>query len=276
MFDFLYKKSYSAGIQITEKDIFLCVTRGNNVSQVRCHHQEYFDEKSFLSALMNIQKNIPRRSKIILGLSKFQLIEKELSLDGSLNNEEILLYIKQHAKHFFGYDYQQLYIDFFSLYEKNEGEQTVLIISCIRTIIDKICRLMKKAGIKISIIDSNAYAILRVIRSQFKNSYNTFAILHFYADEVFFRIYQNNCLVFESYDNKNNAMELWKEYFDSTKIISFDCIYLIGEKLLIQKTKTELNEITNIKIYEIVSLRLLKSRDFITAFGLSLWRKHGI
>lgn len=280
MLNFLYKCPYQAGIQIIEKNIFCCLTKKskNKIEKVKCYSQDYqsSDKQSLLTSLKNIRKQIPRRSKIILGLPNYQLFKKELSLDASLENDEILLYLKQHAARFFGHPYQKLYLDFFSLAENTDGEQTVLTASCLRETIDQFLYIMNKAKISVSVIDCNVYAILRAILTLSKIKSETFSVFHFDAGELYFRVYQNNRLYFESSDKDNDAEKLWNEYFHSTKFISFETLYLMGENQFVENVKQYLNKIANIKIYIINNSPLLTSHHFIVPFGLSLWRKHGI
>lgn len=152
------------GIIFSETDCRAVLLRYDN-HQARCLETIRIDKKHAetnwkKTALLTIKTQCSKHTRVILGIENQRIITRELSIDVTLTDEQIIAFLKTQAAHLFGATAETLCIDY-SATAQSEKKKTICAVAAHFSEIQTWEQLFLEIAFPLDVIDVDTFALFR-------------------------------------------------------------------------------------------------------------------
>ncbi|OGT46968.1 MAG: hypothetical protein A3E82_02870 [Gammaproteobacteria bacterium RIFCSPHIGHO2_12_FULL_38_11] len=120
------------------------------------------------STLSYFRKNCGKLNKVILGVENQSVMMRELTIDATLSDKQILNYLRMQSDHLFGYAAEKLSVDYEIIKNKIQGKKLIRVVSALQVDMTYYQELFLSQNFQLSAIDIDSLALERFY--QFENN----------------------------------------------------------------------------------------------------------
>jgi len=188
---------------------------------------EKLRDNAIIKALQQARK-ISETSTIsaAIAISDLNVLCKTIEVDATLTQQEIIIYLRQHAQQHFNLQPQELLIDFeiLTTNKTNSGLMQIKWAAALRRDIEPKINLLKAAGLDTKIIDIESHAVARALIPTLKNTMNNnIGIIYIGQSNLILMILHNSHLIYSKAESHEIPVTCSSES-NTTKEILFSII----------------------------------------------------
>lgn len=289
MLFFSFKKKYQSqiGLEFVDNKLQTIALEKNNHGiqiQSSCIIKiKDNNEIAINAALEQARETLPKHmTKTVFGINFENCMMKDIPIDRSLNDNEIITYIENCSREFFGHDNKQLFLD----YEKTND--TMLRIIAVRkkiftSLLDAICQ----NGFQVIAMDINALALCRAfaLLNNAEDSSEQIAIVLIRRFNMLVCVVQNQHLIYAKSENYHkhvnedisfpsivSTLQHMLQYYHSLHPESpVNKILLNGDNEMVNAILSIINQDTQLSVFNTKGNEFI-STSLLSTYGLAAWR----